>query len=134
MGDTQRNGSSSSPNSPTKKVLNETRSHYKTEFGETDTINIRKGVIQGCILSRLLFNIYTENIMREVLEDYDGGISIGDRRTTNLRYADDTKLIAETKNDLIAIIERVKLTSEKAGCYLNVGTTKVMMTENQGYK
>ena len=51
---------------------------------------------------------------------------------TNLRYADDTTLIAETKNDLIAIIERVKLASEKAGLYLNVGKTKVMMSEDQG--
>ena len=50
---------------------------------------------------------------------------------TNLRYADDTTLIAETKNDLIAIMERVKLASEKAGLYLNVGKIKVMMTEDQ---
>ena len=52
---------------------------------------------QGCILYPLLFNIYAENIMREALEDWDGGISIGGRRITNLRYADDTTLIAETK-------------------------------------
>ena len=103
-----------------------------TEFGETDTINIGKGVRQGCILSPLLFNIYAEKIMRKALEDWDGGISIGGRMITNLRYADDTTLIAETKNDLIAIMERVKLASEKAGLYLNVGKTKVMMTEDQG--
>ena len=66
------------------------------------------------------------------MEDWDGGISIGDRRISNLRYADDTTLIAETKIDLIAIMERVKLASEKAGLYLNVGKTKVMMTEDQG--
>ena len=70
--------------------------------------------------------------MREALEDWDGGISIGGRMITNLRYADDTTLIAETKNDLIAIMERVKMASEKAGLYLNVGKTKVMMTEDQG--
>ena len=68
--------------------------------------------------------------MREALEDWDGGISIGGRMITNLRYADDTTLIAETKNDLIAIMERVKLASEKAGLYLNVGKTKVIMTED----
>ena len=51
---------------------------------------------------------------------------------TNLRYADDTTLIAIIKNGLIAIMERVKLASEKAGLYLNVGNTKVMMTEDQG--
>ena len=104
----------------------------RTEFGETDTINIGKGVRQGCILSPLLFNIYAENTMREALADWDGVISIGGRMITNLRYADDTTLIAETKNELIAIMERVKLASEKAGLYLNVGKTKVMMSEDQG--
>ena len=49
--------------------------------------------------------------MREALEDWDWGMSIGGRRITNLRYADDTTLIAEIKNDLIAIMERVKLAS-----------------------
>ena len=132
MGDTQRNGSSSSPNSPTEKSLYEIRSPIRTEFGETDTINIGKGVRQGYILSPLLFNIYVEIIMREALEDWDGGISIGGRRITNLRYADDSSLIAETKNNLIAIMEGVMLVSEKVGLYLNVGKTKVMMTEDQG--
>ena len=70
--------------------------------------------------------------MREALENWDGGISIGSRKITNLRYTDDTTLIAETKNDLIAIMERLKLASENAGIYLNVGKTKVMMTEYQG--
>ena len=70
--------------------------------------------------------------MREALEDWDGGISIGGRMITNLRYADETTLIAETKNDLIAIMERVKVVSEKAGLYLNVDKTKVMMSEDQG--
>ena len=87
---------------------------------------------QLCILSPLLFNIYAENITREALEYWDSGISIGGRMITNLIYADDTTLIAETKNYLIAIMERVKFASEKAGLYLNVGKTKVMMTEDQG--
>ena len=96
-----------------RKLYTKQESTIRTEIGETDTINIGKGVRQGCILSPLLFNIYTENIMRDALEDWDGGISIRGRRTTNLRYADDTTLIAETKNDLIVIMERVKLASEK---------------------
>ena len=115
-----------------RKLYTKQVATIRTEFGETDTINIGKGVRQGCILSPLLFNIYAENIMRDALEDWDGGISIGGRRITNLRYADDTTLIAETKNDLIAIMERVKLASEKADIYLNIGKTKVIMTEDQG--
>ena len=115
-----------------QKLYTKQEATIRTEFVETDTINIGKGVRQGCILSPLLFNIYAENITREALEDWDGGISIGGRMITNLRYAEDTTLIAETKNDLIAIMERVKLASEKAGIYLNVGKTKVMMTEDQG--
>ena len=115
-----------------KKLYTKQETTIRTEFGETDTINIGKGVIQGCILSPLRFNIYAENIMREALEDWDGGISIGGRRITNLRYADNITLIAESKNDLIEIMERVKLASKKAGIYLNIGKTKVMMTEDQG--
>ena len=56
--------------------------------------------------------------MREALEDWDGGIIIGGRRTTDLRYADDTTLIAETKNDLVESMERDKLACENAGLFL----------------
>ena len=98
-----------------RKLYTKQEATIRTYFGKTDTINIGKGVRQGYILPPLLFNIYAENIMREGLEDWDRGISIGGRRITNLIYADDTPLIAETKNDLKAIMERVKLASEKAG-------------------
>ena len=104
----------------------------RTEFGETDNIDIGKGVRQGCILSPLLFNIYAENIMREVLEEWERGISIGGRMVTNLGYADDTTLLAGTKEDLIALVGRVRRASEKAGLYLNVGKPKVMTTGDIG--
>ena len=73
---------------------------------------------QGCILSPLLFNIYAENIMTEALEECESGISIGGRMVTNLRYADDTTLLAGTKEELIELVERVRRVSEKAGLYL----------------
>ena len=70
--------------------------------------------------------LYAEHIMREALEEWESGISIGGRMVTNLRYADDTTLLAGTKEDLIELVERVRGASEKAGLYLNVGKTKVM--------
>ena len=104
----------------------------RTEFGETDNIDIGKGLRQGCIISPLLLNIYAENIMREALEECERGISIGGRMVTNLRYADDTTLPAGTKEDLVELVGRVRRASEKAGIYLNVGKTKAMTTGDIG--
>ena len=115
-----------------KRLYTNQEATVRTEFGETDIIDIGKGVRQGCILSPLLFNIYAENIMREALEEWESGISIGGRMVTNLRYADDTTLLAGTKEDLIELVERVGRASEKAGLYLNVGKTKVMTTGDIG--
>ena len=115
-----------------KRLYTNQEATVRTEFGETENIDIEKGVRQGCVLSPLLFNIYPENIMREALEEWESGISIGGRMVTNLRYADDTTLLAGTKEDLIELVERVRRASEKAGLYLNVGKTKVMTTGDIG--
>ena len=66
--------------------------------------------------------------MREALEEWESGISVGGRMVTNLRYADDTTLLTGIKEDLIELVERVRRASEKAGLYLIVGKTKVMTT------
>ena len=104
-------------------------SNVISEYGETINIPIGKGVRRGCILSLVLFNIYTERIMRYVLEKWDKGIGICGREVTNLRYANDTTLIAETKDDLTMLIIKVKRANEEIGLYLNVKKTKVMTTD-----
>ena len=115
-----------------RRLYNNQEATVRTEFGETDNIDIGKGMRHRCILSPLLFNIYAEHIMGEALEQWERGISIGGRMVTNLRYADDTTLHAGTKADLIELVGRVRRAIEKAGLYLNVGKTKVMPTGDIG--
>ena len=73
----------------------------RTGHGTTDWFQIGKGVYQGCILSPCLFNLYAEYIMRNAgLDEAQAGIKIARRNTNNLRYADDTTLMAETEEEL----------------------------------
>ena len=91
-----------------------------------DWFQIGKGVRQGCISSLCLFNLYVEYIMLNVgLEKAEAGIKIAQRNINNLRYADDTTLLAERKEELKSLLMRVK-ESEKAGLKLNIQKTKVM--------
>ena len=82
---------------------------------------IRKGVYQGCILSPCLFNLYAEYIMRNPgLEEAQAGIKIAGRNINNLRYADDTTLMAESKKELKSLFMEVKEEREKPGLKLNI--------------
>ena len=93
----------------------------------TDWLQIGKGVHQGCILSPCLFNFYAEYIMRNAgLEETQGGIKIAGRNINNLRYADDTTLMAESEEELKSLLIRVKVESEKVGLKLNIQKTKIM--------
>ena len=89
--------------------------------GTTDWFQIGKGVCQGCILSSCLFNFYAEYIMQNSgLDKSKDRIKISGRNINNLRYADDTTLMAESKEELKSLLMKVKEESEKAGLKLTI--------------
>ena len=88
----------------------------RTGHGTTDWFQIGKGITQGCILSSCLFNLYAEYIMRNAgLEETQAGITISRRNINNLRYADDTTLMAESEEELKSVLMIVKEESEEVG-------------------
>ena len=92
-----------------------------------DWLQIGEGVHQGCILSPCLFNLYAEYIMRNArLNEAQAGIKIAGRNINNLRYADNTTFMSESKNELKSLLMRVKEESENAGLKLNVQKMKIM--------
>ena len=102
----------------------------RTGRGTTDWFQIGKGVSQGCILSPCLFNLYAEYIMRNAgLDEAQAGIKIAGRNINNLRYADDTTLMAESKEELKSLLMTVKEESEKVGLKLNIQKTKIMASD-----
>ena len=99
----------------------------RTRHGTTDWFQIGKGVCEGCILSPCLFNLHAEYIMRNAgLEEAQAGIKIPRRNINNLRYADDTTLMAESEEELKSFLLKVKEESEKVGLKLNIQKTKIM--------
>ena len=98
----------------------------RTGHGTTDWFQIGKGVHQGYILLPCLFNLYAEYIIRNAgLEEAQAGIKIARRNANNLRYEDDTTLIAESE-ELKSLLMKVKVESEKVGLKLNIQKTKIM--------
>ena len=99
----------------------------RTGHGTTDWFQIKKGVHQGCILSPRLFNLYAEHIMRNAgLYEAQAGIKIARRNINNLRYADDTTIMAESKEELKSLLMKVKEESEKVCLKFNIQKTKIM--------
>ena len=81
----------------------------RTGHGTTEWFQIGKGLRQGCILSPCLFNLYTEYIVRNAgLDEAQAGIKIARRNISNLRYADDTTVMAESEEELKSLLMKVK--------------------------
>ena len=98
----------------------------RTGHGTTDWFQIRKGVCQGCILSPCFFNSYAEYIMRNTgLDEAQAGVKIA-RSISNLKYADDTTLMAESEEELKGLLMKGKVESKKVGLKLNIHKTKIM--------
>ena len=99
----------------------------RTEYGTTDWFQTGKGVHQSCILSPCLFNLYAEYIMRNAgLEDTQAEIKIAGRIINNLRYADDTILMAESEEEVNSLLMKVKEENEKVGLKLNIQKMKII--------
>ena len=98
----------------------------RTRHGTTDWLQIGKGILQGYIFSPCLFNLYAEYIMRNArLDEAQAGIKIARRNINNLRYTDDTTLMAESK-ELKSLLIQVQEESENTGLKLNIQKTKIM--------
>ena len=101
----------------------------RSGHGTTDWFQIGKGVRQGCILSPCLFNLYAEYIMRNAgLEETQAGIKIAGRNINHLRYADNTTLMAESKDEQKRLLMKVKEEIEKVDLKLNIWQTKIMVS------
>ena len=99
----------------------------RTGRGTTDWFRIRKGVHQCCLLSPCLFNLYAEYIMQNVrLDEAQAGIKVSGRNINNLRYADDTTLMADREEELKSLLMKVKEKSKNVGLKLNIQKTKIM--------
>ena len=93
----------------------------RTLYGTIDRFKIEKGVAQGCLLSLCLFNLYAEHIMRNAgLDELQAEIKMGGRNINNVRYADDTTLMAESEEVLKSLLMKVKEDSEKGGLNLTL--------------
>ena len=113
-----------------RNVYTGQKTTVRTERGTTDWFQIGKGVHQGCILSPCLFNLYAEYIMRNAgLEEAQTGIKIAGRNINNLRYPDDTTLMAESEEELESLLMKVKEESEKVGLKLSIQKTKIVASD-----
>ena len=129
MENSKRDGNTRPPDLPLEKPICRSgqEATVRSGHGTTDWFQIGKGVRQGSILSPCLFNFYAEYIMRNAeLEETQAGIKIAGRNSNNLRYADDTTLMAESEEDLKSLLTKVKEESGKVGLKLNIQKMKII--------
>ena len=111
-----------------RNVYADPKATVRTGHVTTDWFQIGKGVFQGCLLSPYLFNLYAEYILRNAgLDEAQAGMKIAGRNINNLRYADDTTLMAESE-ELKNLFMKVKEESEKVSLKLNIQKTKIMVS------
>ena len=102
----------------------------RTGHGTRDWFKTGEGICQGCILSHCLFKLYAEYIMQNArLDEAQAGIKIAGRNINNLRYKNDTTLIAKSKEELKSLVMKLKEETEKAGLKLNIQKTKIMASD-----
>ena len=117
------------PDLPLENLYSGQEATVRTGHETTDWFQIGKGVRQGCMLCSCLFNLYAEYIMRNPgLEEARVGIKIAWRNINNLRYADDTTLVAESEKELKSLLMKVKVESEKVGLKLNIQKMKILVS------
>ena len=127
MENTSRDGNTRPTDLPPENLYADWEATVRTGHGTTDWFQIRKGAHQGCILSPCLFNFYAEYIMQNArLDEAQAGVKIPGRNINNLRYADDTTLMAEREEELKSLLMKVKKENEKVGLKLNIQKTKIM--------
>ena len=127
MENSERDGNTRPPDPPLEKLYAGQEATVRTGHGTTDWFQIRKGIRQGYILSPCLFNLYAEYILRNAgLDEAQAGIKIAERNINNLRYTDDTTLMAESEEELKSLLMKVKEESEKVGLKFNIQKTKIM--------
>ena len=116
MENSERDENTRPPNLPLEKLYAGQEATVRTGHGITDWFQIGKGVRQGYILPPCLFNFYAEYLMRNAgLEETQAGIKVAGRNINNLRYVDDTTLMAESEEELKNLLMKVKVESEKVG-------------------
>ena len=127
MENSSRDGNNRSPDLSPEKLYAGQEATVRTKHGTMDWFKIGKGVRQGCMLSLCLFNLYAEYIMRNAgLDKAQDGIKIAGINISNLRYADDTTLTAESEEELKNLLMKVKEESEKAGLKCSIQKTEIM--------